>query len=246
MGMKQLELKEVTKKFNIEKKNTHSSSFSLKKIDFSIKKGETIALLGPSGSGKTTLSRIILGLEPIDEGEILVDGKSIKKKKSFRKLNFNLVFQNYRSSVNPFYTVKNVLEEVSSKTESEYFYVDLLKKVGLHSDLLNRKCITLSGGEIQRVCIARAVASKSELIIFDEAFNSLDLIVTFQLIELLKRLKIENDFAYLVITHDVKVACFLCERLVFLENGRIIENCLTKQAKGSKVEYVQQLFLPFL
>ncbi|EOI6018907.1 dipeptide/oligopeptide/nickel ABC transporter ATP-binding protein [Enterococcus hirae] len=244
--MKQLELKQVTKKFNAKKRTEHAPSIILEQVSLSIKKGETVALLGPSGSGKTTLSRIISGLESIDGGEILIDGEPMKKKRSFRQLNCSLVFQNYRSSVNPFYTVKGVLKEVMPFENNEQVFRDLLEKVGLSSALLNRKCTTLSGGEIQRVCIARAVAAKAELIIFDEAFNSLDLIKTFQLIELLKHLKMENDFAYLVITHDIKLACSLCERLVFLKDGEIVEDCLTNQVQYSTAEYVQQLFLPYV
>lgn len=238
--MKHLELKQVTKK-----RTKHVFSIILKQVSFSINQGEAVALLGPSGSGKTTLLRIISGLETIDGGEILLDGE-IMKKKCFRQLNCSLVFQNYRSSVNPFYTVKDVLKEVIPFENNEQVYRDFLEKVGLSSSLLNRKCNELSGGEIQRVCIARAVASKAELIIFDEAFNSLDLINMFQLIELLKYLKIENDFAYLVITHDIKLACLLCERLIFLKDGEIVEDCLTNQVQYSTAEYVQQLFLPYV
>ncbi|MEY8445538.1 dipeptide/oligopeptide/nickel ABC transporter ATP-binding protein [Enterococcus ratti] len=238
--MKKLELKKVTKVFKVKKKYGFDYSVVLDQVSFSIAKGETVALLGPSGSGKTTLSRVLLGIESINQGELFIDNEQVASFSHSGHIKCSIVFQNYRSSVNPSYTIKDVLEEVLGKVE-EAQYTELLEKVGLSSINLNRKCTTLSGGEIQRVCVARGIATKADLLIFDEAFRSLDLVHTFHFINLLKTLKKEYGFAYLIITHDIKLACYLCERLLFLKDGTIIEDCQTKQLKETTSEYVQTL-----
>lgn len=227
-------------KYYIEKTSLFSKNKKdvLKDVSFTMEKGKCIGLIGESGSGKSTLGRIILGIEKPSSGEILLE----------KNTKISVVFQDYTSSVNPSYKVKDIIEEalsaiVKNSKEREKEIINLLDKVGLNETFINRYPHELSGGQLQRVCIARAIAIKPDFILLDEAVSSLDINVQVQILDLLKKLKIEDNLSYLFITHDLMTITYLCDSVIFFKDGKIVEevNDVSKLNK-IKNDYSKELF----
>ena len=222
-----LQVKDINKSYRkygkIEKQQV------LKDVNFIIKEGECVGLLGESGSRKSTLSRLILGLEKPDSGSILIEEMSV-------------VFQDYTSSSNPNFTVKEIILEplkVLGKKEN-------LDKIT--EDLLDRYPHELSGGQLQRVCIARSISTKPKFIVLDEAISSLDVSIQAQILELLKDLKDELNITYLFIAHDLQVVTYLCDRIIFLYRGEVVENIHSLNLAYVKNSYAKRLLnsvIPF-
>ena len=206
-----LQVKDINKSYRkygkIEKQQV------LKDVNFTIKEGECVGLVGESGSGKSTLSRLILGLEKPDSGRILIEDLNVKKWIKENQGKMSVVFQDYTSSANPNFTVKEIILEplkvLGKKENLDKITEDLLDKVGLTIDLLDRYPHELSGGQLQRVCIARSISTKPKFIVLDEAISSLDVSIQAQILELLKDLKDELNITYLFIAHDLQVVTYL-------------------------------------
>ena len=186
-----LEVKDVYKSYlKIGKKDKQQV---LKGISFEIKKGQCVGLIGESGSGKSTLSRLILGLEKFDSGKINIEGKPVKKWIKENKGKMSVVFQDYTSSANPNFTIKEVISEpliaLNQKKNIDEVVENLLQKVGLSTELKDRYPHELSGGQMQRVCIARAISTNPKFIVLDEAISALDVSIQSQVLNLLKDLK---------------------------------------------------------
>ncbi|PMG44956.1 peptide ABC transporter ATP-binding protein [Vibrio lentus] len=221
-----IEVKNVTKAF----KNDDSWLFPsyqnvLNGVSITVNEGECVGVVGESGSGKSTLGKVILGLEAADSGEVVL-GNAISNLPMHQVM--SVVFQDYNTSVNPRLTIREIINEPLinekvGKVERESHLQLLLEEVGLSSDMLDRYPHQLSGGQLQRVCIARAVAPNPKFILLDEAVSSLDVSVQVQVLNLLQKLKQERQISYLFITHDIAVASFLCDRLMFFKDGQIIE-----------------------
>ncbi|WP_277641140.1 ABC transporter ATP-binding protein [Wolinella succinogenes] len=197
----------------------------LKGVSLALREGECLGIVGESGSGKSTLGRIALGLEEADSGRVLFEGRR-HDRASHQAI--SVVFQDYTSSVNPRFRVVEILSEgirstMRSSKERREYAKNLLEEVGLCEGILDRFPHQLSGGQLQRVCIARAISTKPRFILLDEAVSSLDVSVQVQVLELLKNLKEKYNLAYLFITHDLMSATFLCDRLLFFQEGRIAE-----------------------
>lgn len=227
-------------KYYIEKTTLFSKNKKdvLKGVSFTMEKGKCIGLIGESGSGKSTLGRIILGIEKPSSGEILLE----------KDTKISVVFQDYTSSVNPSYKVEDIIEEslsavVKNSKEREKEIINLLDKVGLNETFINRYPHELSGGQLQRVCIARAIAIKPDFILLDEAVSSLDINVQVQILDLLKKLKIEDNLSFLFITHDLMTITYLCDSVIFFKDGKIVEevNDVSKLNK-IKNDYSKELF----
>ncbi|MBN1469811.1 MAG: ABC transporter ATP-binding protein [Fusobacteriaceae bacterium] len=227
-------------KYYIEKTSLFSKNKKdvLKGVSFTMAKGKCIGLIGESGSGKSTLGRIILGIEKPSSGEILLE----------KNTKISVVFQDYTSSVNPSYKVKDIIEEalsaiVKNSKEREKEIINLLDKVGLNETFINRYPHELSGGQLQRVCIARAISIKPDFILLDEAVSSLDINVQVQILDLLKKLKVEDNLSYLFITHDLMTITYLCDSVIFFKDGKIVEevNDVNKLNK-IKNNYSKELF----
>lgn len=217
----------------------------LKNISFECKQGECLGIIGESGSGKSTLGRLILGMEKPDRGTILFEGKSVEDRR-VRLGNISAVFQDYTSSINPLYTVeeaileplnmqRKVQEDVQSKIDH------LLYKVGLNPSYRKKYPHELSGGEAQRVCIARAVSTEPKYIVFDEAISSLDGSVQIQVLELLKNLREIYNMGYIFITHDIQAAAYICDRVMIIRNGQIEEMVKVEQLKDVQSAYARKL-----
>ncbi|MDR7247911.1 dipeptide/oligopeptide/nickel ABC transporter ATP-binding protein [Bacillus sp. FSL W8-0920] len=198
-------------------------------VSFEIDKGQCAGLVGESGSGKSTLARILLGLEKINSGKVQIDGKSADIWRKMNRGKMSVVFQDYRSSVHPSFTVKEIVAEpmrlLKQEKNVDQKILSLLEQVRLPSSLLNQYAHQLSGGQLQRVCIARAISTHPSILILDEVLSSLDVSVQVQILELLETLKQELDMTILMITHDIEAAVYLCDRLLFLHEGSIVEEC---------------------
>lgn len=217
----------------------------LTNVSFEWKQGECLGIIGESGSGKSTLGRLLLGIEKPDRGSILWEGKSVSERTA-RLGNISAVFQDYTSSINPFYTVeKALLEPLKLQKKSQvddHFKMDLLlHQVGLDSSYTKKYPHELSGGEAQRVCIARAVSTEPRCIILDEAISSLDGSVQIQILELLKNLRTLYNTGYIFITHDIQAAAYICDRVMIIRNGQIEEIVNIEQIKDVQSPYARKL-----
>ena len=201
----------------------------LKDINLHIKQGEVVVIIGPSGSGKSTLLRIINRLVEIDEGDVIVDGKSIcDPKTNIIKLRqeIGMVFQQFN-----LFPHKNVLENVTmapinvrkiKKDEAEKIAENLLKKVGIW-DQANKQPSQLSGGQQQRVAIARALAMHPKIMLFDEATSALDPEMIGEVLGVMRQLATQ-DITMVVVTHEMGFAREVAHRVLFLDENIIVED----------------------
>lgn len=222
-----LEVKNICKSFG--------KTEVLKGIDFSLEKGEALAIIGSSGSGKTTLLRCLNFLETPDSGTITVNGETlfdaaVNKKLSDeeirkKRLHFGLVFQNF--NLFPQYTVlKNVtlapaLLKKGSAEEINEKAVSLIKSVGL-SEKINSYPCELSGGQQQRVAIARALAMSPDILCFDEPTSALDPELTGEVLRVIRELKDENT-TMIIVTHEMNFAKNVSDKVIFMADGIIEE-----------------------
>lgn len=218
----------------------------LNSVSFDLAKGESLGLVGESGSGKSTLARIISGIERPDSGTVLLNGKSLYHRQH-RYQQLSIVFQDYTTSINPTMNVFSMISEPLS--QQNYLppllmreqVAGLLHKVGLSPDLMGRYPHELSGGQAQRVCIARALATHPALIILDEAVSSLDIPAQVQILDLLERLKQEFDLSYFFITHNIQTLCYFCQRVLFFNQQAIVAESSVMDLKSIKHPYAQKL-----
>ncbi|MBS0848148.1 dipeptide/oligopeptide/nickel ABC transporter ATP-binding protein [Citrobacter sp. JGM124] len=222
-----LHVEEVYKTYTRSKGWRRQKQKVLDNVSFTLEKGESLGLVGESGSGKSTLARIISGIERPDSGNVLLNGKSLHYRQH-RHQQLSIVFQDYTTSVNPTMTVYSMISEPLS--QQNYLpplllrdqVAGLLKKVGLSPDLMTRYPHELSGGQSQRVCIARALATHPSLIILDEAVSSLDIPAQVQILDLLEELKQEFRLSYFFITHNIQTLCYFCQRVLFFNEHSIV------------------------
>lgn len=208
-----LECRHVFKKFD--------GKMVVKDCNFSVQKGEIIGLMGESGSGKSTLAKLLIGLEKPSQGEILLDGQPYSVKKSGVRI--LLVFQDSLHSVNPNFTVEQVLTEALPKDVARGEIEAILEDVGLDKSFLSQPARQLSGGQLQRICIARGLLLKPDVLIFDEALSGLDPIVQGRLLRLLYDLWEKYQLTYLFISHDFKLSYALCHRILVMSDGEIVD-----------------------
>lgn len=214
-------------------------------IGFEWRKGECLGIIGESGSGKSTLGRLLLGIEKPDKGTVVFDGKPVTDRVA-RRGGISAVFQDYTSSINPFFTVRQAIMEPLKlagnvpHTNDDRFG-KLLRQVGLDESYLSKYPHELSGGEAQRVCIARAVSTGPQCILLDEAISSLDGSVQMQVLELLQNLRTAMGMGYIFITHDIQAAAYLCGQIMIIRNGRIVEFIETLKLKDVKTPYAREL-----
>jgi ABC-type dipeptide/oligopeptide/nickel transport system ATPase subunit len=250
----QLELRNVTKEFPLRRKGLWSGSIffqAVKQVSFSIRQGECVGIVGESGSGKTTLAKLVMGLERLTSGRILFEGQEIQNgqipDKQLYK-NIQLVLQDSSSSLHPRMNVKEILQEPMRN----YFRIHkflwmrrcirLLKSVDLDESFLLRYPHQLSGGQKQRVCIARALAAEPKIIIFDESIASLDPVSQSAIIAMLRSLQRKRQLSYLFITHDLESVRGLCDRVVVMYQGEVVETFSSWEYEQLKHPYSQTLF----
>ena len=209
----------------------------LKDVSFDIYPGEIVGLVGESGSGKTTLSRAILGLLSDYEGQIIHHSDRPQ-----------MVFQDPFSSLNPAHSIGWILEEplrVQGKLNARQrreAVAEVLEQVGLGDEYRDRRPRELSGGQRQRVSIASAVISRPKLIIADEPVSALDVTIQAQILQLLVDLRKQYDLSYLFISHDLNVVYQICNRVLVMQNGVIVEqNTVDELFRSPQHPYTRQL-----
>ncbi len=198
---------------------------AVKNVSFELYKGEILGLVGESGSGKSTISKALTGLLPLTTGEFI-------QKQGIRTP--RMVFQDPYGSLNPAKKIGWILEEPLkirggfSKQERKRLVIEALKEVELEEVHAKRYVRELSGGQRQRVAIAAALIQKPEIVILDEPVSALDVTVQGQILELLFRLKEEHGMSYLFVSHDMNVIRRVCDRVIVLYRGELVEEGRTK------------------
>ena len=250
-----LELKNICVSFRSERQDKifgHTRQQVLFDISLSVKKGTCLGILGESGSGKSTMGRVLCGLLRPDSGEALLDGVSVYGSRAGRRNlqnKLSVVFQDYTTSANPRFRVKEIIGEGLTVRERRgkrrldraRETARLLELVGLPADFAGRFPHELSGGQLQRVCIARAVACSPEVILFDEAISSLDAHTQVQVMDLLRELKEKLGLTYVFITHDLTSVTYLCDEVMFLYKGRITEHIPVSRIAQTTDVYARKL-----
>lgn len=206
---------------------------ALQHIDLTIPAGSTFAIVGESGSGKTTLARCVASFERPDEGEILFRGLNLLTLLAveLRKLRpaIQLLFQDAATSFNPRFSALEavseplVIQNIGSKRDRMESARELMEQVGVPPDVGNRSIMEFSGGQKQRLAIARALALQPQLLILDEALSGLDLSLQGQTLELLAQLQKRYSLTYLLISHDLALVGEIADQIAVLHEGRIIE-----------------------
>ena len=206
----------------------------LKNISTEIKKGEIISIIGPSGSGKSTFLRCINKLEEPSSGHIYIDGMDLMDKNTdINKIRerVGMVFQHFNlfphMTVLDNLTLSPIMVKKESKEEAEKYALSLLEKVGL-ADKANSYPSQLSGGQKQRIAIARALAMKPEVILFDEPTSALDPEMIKEVLDVMRDLAKEG-MTMLIVTHEMGFARNVANRILFMDNGEIIEDCSPKE-----------------
>ena len=221
-------------------------------VSLKVSQGTCLGILGESGSGKSTLGRVICGLLKPDTGEVKIQDVSVYASRNGRKnlqKRLSVVFQDYTTSANPRFRVKEIIAEgLAARERNQKIRLDrleetnrLLELVGLDPSYANRYPHELSGGQLQRVCIARAVACQPEIILFDEAISSLDAHTQVQIMDLLHDLKEKLGLTYIFITHDLTSVTYLCDDVLFLYHGRITEHIQVSCIGETKDNYARKL-----
>jgi len=225
-----LKVSNITKSYTKQKFLKKSVKNVLNDVSFSLKKGKCLGIIGESGSGKSTLGRILTGIENADNGIVEFEGKNIHvKKNKYLKREISIVFQNYVSSVNPKFSIAEIIAEpltIESRLKKDEIQEELKKlieSVGLSEEFLQRFPNELSGGQLQRVCIARAIATRPKFIMLDEAVSSLDVSTQVEILDLLQELKKEYNLSYIFVTHDLLTITYICDSVIFFKDGKIEE-----------------------
>ena len=250
-----LELKNINVSFRSERQDKifgYTRQQVLFDVSLAVKEGTCLGILGESGSGKSTMGRVLCGLLKPDSGEAVLDGVSVYASRAGRRNlqnKLSIVFQDYTTSANPRFRIRDIIGEgltvqerrEGKKLDRKAEISRLLELVGLPADFADRFPHELSGGQLQRVCIARAVACKPEIILFDEAISSLDAHTQVQVMDLLRELKDRLGLTYIFITHDLTSITYLCDDVLFLYQGRVTENLPVERIGETKDEYARKL-----
>lgn len=206
-------------------------------VTFDVREGEILGLVGESGTGKSTLAKAILGMIKPDSGEIVHYTKRPQ-----------MIFQDPYSSLNPAYSVAWILEEPLrifgkyNALERAQRVRDILDRVELPEEVLDAKPAELSGGQRQRVSIAAALIQRPKFLVADEPVSALDVTIQAQILGLLKKLNHELELSYLFISHDLNVVYQLCDRVLVMKDGRIVEQGTVEELFGTpKEDYTRRL-----
>ncbi|MHA4869851.1 ABC transporter ATP-binding protein [Duganella sp. PWIR1] len=225
---------------------------AVKGVSFDIARGETLGLVGESGCGKSTLSKTIIGLNPVVEGEVVLDGVDIASLRGSKlrphRAKVQLVFQDPYASLNPRLRIDDMLDEVQKvqgqrdRHERQRRIRAMLDAVGLPADAAKRYPHEFSGGQRQRIGIARALILQPLLLICDEPVSALDVSVRAQILKLFIDLKQEFGLSYLFISHDLSVINYMADRVMVMQKGEVVETIARDHLfTGASHPYTRQL-----
>ena len=222
-------------------------------VSLQLNAGETLGLVGESGSGKSTTGDIIGDLQKPTHGTVFYKGRDIRSLSESEyqvyRRNVQYIFQDPKGSMNPNFPVLDILQEplltlkiekdeAARKAKAE----DMIEKVGLEKEILKKYPGEISGGQCQRIAIARALITEPEVIICDEAVSALDVSVQAQILNLLKELQARLHVAYLFISHDIGVVYHMADRIMVMKSGKIVENGIAEDVlEHPQHEYTKQL-----
>jgi peptide/nickel transport system ATP-binding protein len=244
---------DLTKRFTARGPLGAKSEFTaVDRVSFEVRLGETLAVVGESGSGKSTTARMVAKLMDPSEGRLEFDGEDVTQVTGAAlarfRANVQVVFQDPFSSLNPRHTVERILmaplvyQGIAPDGSRRSHAKELMERVGLNPDHSLRYPAQFSGGQAQRIGIARALAVNPKLVICDEAVSALDVSVQAQVIELLRRLQRESGFSYVFIAHDLAVVRQIAHRVAVMSQGRIVEQGPAEQVFGAPAdEYTRTL-----
>lgn len=231
-----LKVEQLKKYFSSRKQFLGSAPKTVKAVDgvsFELARGETLGVVGESGCGKSTLGRAILRLHEPDSGNVVYDGVDLlalshSEMRDYRQ-RMQIIFQDPYASLNPRMTVKELIcasldvFDIGTKQERVEKVLDMMEKVGLPLEYLNRYPHEFSGGQRQRIMIARALVLNPDFVIGDEPVSALDVSVRAQVLNLMKDLQQELSLTYLFISHDLSVVRYLCDRVMVMYLGKVME-----------------------
>lgn len=246
-----IDVQNLKQYFNEGKKNEVKA---VDDISFQIYRGETLGLVGESGCGKSTTGRTLIKLHDATDGKVIfdnVDIQNIKKRKDLLKFNrrMQMIFQDPYASLNPRLKVMDIIAEgldvhklVSSNEERKKRVYELLETVGLNKEHANRYPHEFSGGQRQRLGIARALAVEPEFIIADEPISALDVSIQAQVVNLMQRLQEEKGITFLFIAHDLSMVKYISDRIGVMYFGKLVELGPSDQIyKHPQHEYTKSL-----
>jgi peptide/nickel transport system ATP-binding protein len=257
-GAPLLEIRGLSKKF-VQRRVFSRKKFvvqSLDGIDLVLQAGSTTAVLGRSGSGKSTLARCIAGFEAADSGEILLAGKPVEKSEKHKagkprqgygssavlareRAEVQMIFQDAATSLNPRFTARQIVAEPleiarwKSEPDRTARAMQLMAEVGLDPEWASRLAGEFSGGQRQRLAIARALAAEPRLLIMDEALSGLDMPLQAQIVRLLMELQVRHGLTYLYISHDLNFISLFAQEVVVMDAGQIVERTTPAKLRQS-------------
>lgn len=208
-------------------------------VSLTVDSAEAVGIVGESGCGKTTLTRLLLALEKPDRGTVRFDGVAISNRpeavvRPLRR-HFQAVFQDPSTSLDPSLTVGHIVSEpldahhIGTRAERRQRVAEMLEQVGLPVDAARQYPNAFSGGERQRIAIARALAPAPRLLVLDEPVSSLDVSIQAQILDLISELQLQHELAMVLISHDLGVIHRVCERVNVMRNGKIVESGATRR-----------------
>ena len=235
-------------KSNFFKKN---KTLILGNITFELEKGKTVGIIGESGSGKSTILALIQGLLELEQGEIIIDSANIKNLSNYKlSLISQIIFQNVSSCFNPRLSIENILKEplaihkIENKQKKIHEVIDMVE---LSKNVLSREPKELSGGQLQRINIARSLLLNPKILLCDEIVSSLDISVQAQVLNTLNMVKEELGMSLIFVSHDISVTKYMSDDIIVLKEGKIYDrfntvNYMESELKPYTTELTTQPF----
>ncbi|MCK2027007.1 MULTISPECIES: ABC transporter ATP-binding protein [Microbacterium] len=237
--MSLIEARGLRRDFVVPKRTTFERTrrqTALEPTDLDVVEGSSVGIIGESGSGKSTLVRLLLGLDRPTAGTVAVDGRAVDAAASARALHWlrrqtGLVFQDPYASLDPRMTAGQIVREplwaLGIEGDHRARVREVLAQVGLEPDMGDRYPHEFSGGQRQRIALARAIVHRPRILVGDEPLSALDVTVRAQILDLLRELKATSELTLLLVSHDIGVVQNLCDTVVVMKDGRIVERGAT-------------------
>jgi ABC-type glutathione transport system ATPase component len=236
-----LEARDIVKTFTVTRDGKARVINAVNHVSLSVKPGEILGLVGESGSGKTTIARIMIGIERASAGTVVYNGRAVETRSDWQALRREVqyVFQDPFTALCPTMRIGDALAEpliihkIGEPGERQDRVAKMLELVGLHADVARRLPNQLSGGQRQRVNLARALMLGPKILICDEIVSGLDVSIQAQVLQLLLDLQQELDLSLIFISHDLRVVHYLCDRVMVMYLGEIVEQGATADVFGA-------------